>query len=149
MLISIIIGLAFYLDPIKEIDMNKPAFIYRDTMNQETRLTLKGDYDKKNYSFVGSLTIGDNIKLEHVIITHGFSLISYVSTVRTVVGPVYFDYKKSKISFEITDPALYKLITSESYDGGSRLIVSSPASNVEEAKKVTEELEQMKAPYEK
>lgn len=43
---------------------------------------------------------------------------------------------------------IYKLITSESYDGVSELVVSSPASTIEEAKRVTEELIQMKVPFE-
>jgi hypothetical protein len=136
-------------NPYQKIHMDSPAFIYGDKINQETRLTLDGHYDKRNYSFMGTLSLGDNIKLEHVIITHGFSLISYEGAKRTSVGQVFFDHKSLSLSFEVTDPVIYKLITSESYDGVSELVVSSPASTIEEAKRVTEELRQMKAPYEK
>ncbi|WP_284236784.1 hypothetical protein [Paenibacillus glycanilyticus] len=127
-------------DPIKGIDTDKPAFIYGDTLNEQTSLQLKGDYDKKNHGFSGWLMIGDHIKLEHVLITSGFSLISYVGKERTEVGQVFFDYKTARISFEVTDPELYKRITSKSYDGVSKLIISSPASNAEEAKRVKDEL---------
>lgn len=136
------------MDPYQIIHKDSPAIIYGDKFNQETRLTLDGHYDKRNYSFKGTLTLGDN-KLENVIITNGFSLRFYEGATRTSIGQGFFDHKSLKLSFEVTDPVIYKLITSESYDGASELVVSSPACTLEEAKRVTEELRRMKAPYEK
>lgn len=63
--------------------------IYGDKLNQETRLTLDGHYDKRNYSFMGTLTLGNHIKLEHVMITNGFSLRFYDAATRTSVGQVF------------------------------------------------------------
>lgn len=145
----IILSMTGCTDPYQKIHMDSPAIIYGDKFNQETRLTLDGHYDKRNYSFKGTLTLGDNIKLENVMITNGFSLRFYEGATRTSIGQGFFDHKSLRLSFEVTDPVIYKLITSESYDGASDLVVSSPASTIEEAKQVAEELKQLKAPYEK
>ncbi|WP_317979726.1 hypothetical protein [Paenibacillus glycanilyticus] len=136
-------------DPYQKVNVDGSAFIYGDHFNEKTTLTLKGNYNKKEYSFQGSLTIGDNIKLEHVLFASGYSLISYVRAERTSVGQVFFDPKSLRVSFEVTDPEIYKLITYQEYDGKSKLVVSSPAVNRDEAQRVNEELEQMKAPFDK
>ncbi|GMK46161.1 hypothetical protein PghCCS26_32900 [Paenibacillus glycanilyticus] len=139
----------WWKDPYKEIKLDSPAFIYGDHYNKTTRLTLEGNYNRDDHNFQGSLTIGNNIKLDHVIILHGALLISYEGSERTSVGPVFFDHKKVRISVEITDPGLYKLLTSESYDGKSKLAISSPATTAEEAKIVTEDLKQIKTIFDK
>lgn len=136
-------------DPYKDIKLDGPAYMYGDRFNQATRLTLEGKYNRDDHNFQGSLTIGDKIKLNHVIILHGALLISYEGSKRTSVGPVFFDHEQVRISVEITDPGLFKLLTSVSYDGKSKLVISSPATNAEEAETVTEELMQIKTIFDK
>lgn len=152
--ISIILVVIVYLtfwwkDPYKEIKLHSPAYIHGDHFNQATRLTLEGNYNRNDHNFQGSLTIGDKIKLDHVIILHGALLISYEDSKRTSVGPVFFDHKQVRISVEITDPGLYKLLTSESYSGNSKLVISSPATTAYEAKTVTEDHMRIKTIFDK
>lgn len=147
LIISLVIAyFAFWwTDPYKDIQLDSPAYIYGDHFNQATSLTLKGKYNRDDHNYKGSLTIGDKVKLEHVIILHGALLISYEGSKRTSAGPVFFDHEQVRISIEITDPGLYKLLTSKDYDGKSKLVISSPAANAEEAEAVTDELMQIKS----
>ncbi len=112
-------------------------------------LTLEGNYNRNDHNFQGSLSIGDKIKLDHVIILHGALLISYEGSMRTCVGPVYFDHEQVRISVEITDPGLYKLLASVNYNDKSKLVISSPAATAHEAKTVTEDLMQIKTIFDK
>ncbi|TCM93230.1 hypothetical protein EV294_107181 [Paenibacillus sp. BK033] len=139
----------WWKDPYEEIKLDSPAYLYGDHFNQTTRLTLEGNYNRDDHNFQGSLTIGDNIRLDHVILLHGALLISYEGSERTSVGPVFFDHEQVRISIEITDPGLYKLLTSKSYDGKSKLVISSPATTAEEARAITENLMQIKTIFDK
>ncbi|WP_336774381.1 hypothetical protein [Paenibacillus sp. MMO-58] len=133
-------------NPNQKIKMDSPAYIYGDNFNKETEIILEGTYNKKNYNFSGSLTIGD-IKFDNVRFVSSFGIKYYVGSKAMYIGQVFFDPKDERITFEVDDPDLYKQLTSKNYDGASKLVISSPAKNLEEAEQVTSELKELEMPF--
>ncbi|WP_110929910.1 hypothetical protein [Paenibacillus bouchesdurhonensis] len=132
----------------KEININNAAFIYGDETNQTLEVSMNGEYNTKEHSFNGSLVIGDEIKLEHVTFSPGSGLISYNESTRSYLGQIFFDYQSLHFSIEITDQDLYQQLTQSYHDGDKKITITSPANNMEDAKRINAELKDKKLSFE-
>ncbi|OAB48478.1 hypothetical protein [Paenibacillus antarcticus] len=136
-------------DSKKEINIKNAAFIYGSETEKIIEVSMKGEYDTKDHNFIGSLVIGDEIKLENVLFSSGTGLISYIKTSRSYLGQIFFDYQSLKFTIEITDQDLYHKLTKSNNDGNKKITITSPAKNIEEAKRINKELKDIKLPFEK
>lgn len=123
----------------EKIDIKLPSYMFSENseLNRELEVSLKGSMDKNN-AFEGALSIND-ILFEYVTFMHSSSLISYEGQKRTVLGDIYLDQQANQLAIVITDPELYMKLTNEKYQSES-LVISSPASSLEEAKRIEEKL---------
>ncbi|WP_460321210.1 hypothetical protein [Paenibacillus sp. YSY-4.3] len=136
-------------NPKQVINIDITAFMYGDEINQTVEVSMNGEYNTKEHSFVGSLVIGDVIKLEHVTFSPGSGLISYNESTRSYLGQIFFDYKSLRFSIEITDQDLYQQLTLSNHDGDKKITITSPANNMEDAKRINAELKDERLPFEK
>lgn len=149
MLVILSLILVSCTNPKQVINIDITAFMYGDEINQTVEVSMNGEYNTKEHSFIGSLVIGDEIKLEHVTFSPGSGLISYNESTRSYLGQIFFDYKSLHFSIEITDQDLYQQLTHSNNDGDKKITITSPANNIEEAKRMNAELKDKKLPFEK
>lgn len=123
-----------------KIDIKSPSYMFSENseIHGGLRVTLHGKFNDHDNSFEGSLTIND-MAFEKVIFMHKSLLISYEGPKRTVLGDIYLDKQANQFAIIITEPELYMKLTNAIYQNEG-LVISSPASNLEEAKMVEEEL---------
>lgn len=150
MLVILSLILVSCTNPKQVISIDITAFMYGDEINQTVEVSMNGEYNTKEHSFIGSLVIGNQIKLEHVTFSPGSGLISYNESTRSYLGQIFFDYKSLNFSIEITDQDLYQQLTeSSNHDGDKKITITSPANNMEDAKRMNAELKDKKLPFEK
>lgn len=104
----------------------------------EVKVSLNGIFNKNENTFEGSLSINDST-FEKVIFMHKSLLITYEGAKRTVLGDIYFDKQANQFAIIITEPELYMKLTNGKYQNET-LVISAPASNLEEAKMIEEKL---------
>lgn len=137
-------------NPKQVINIDITAFMYGDDeINQTIEVSMNGEYNTKEHSFIGSLVIGDEIKLEHVTFSPGSGLISYNESTRSYLGQIFFDYQSLNFSIEITDQDLYQQLTQSNHDGDKKITITSAANNLEEAQRMNAELKDKRLPFEK
>ncbi len=84
--------------------------------------------------------MAEQYRFDPVLFSPGSGLVTYKGSDRKVIGQILFDSADLKVSLEITDPELYKQLTSLDDAQDSPLIISAPAANREEAEAITMEL---------
>ncbi|MNJ52186.1 hypothetical protein D3C77_475090 [compost metagenome] len=136
-------------NPKQVINIDITAFMYGDEINQTVEVSMNGEYNTKEHSFVGSLVIGEDIKFEHVTFSPGSGLISYNESTRSYLGQIFFDYQSLNFSIEITDQGLYQQLTESNHDRDKKITITSPANNLEDAKRMNAELKDKRLPFEK
>ncbi|WP_434749593.1 hypothetical protein [Paenibacillus amylolyticus] len=124
----------------EKIDIKSPSYMFSENseINGELKVSLMGECNNNENSFEGSLTIND-IVFKKVIFMHKSLLISYEGAKRTVLGDIYLDKQANQFAIIITEPELYMKLTNGKYQNEG-LVISSPASNLEEAKMIEEKL---------
>jgi len=124
----------------EKIDINSPSYMFSENSGiaSEVKVNLNGIFNKNENAFEGSLSIND-MAFEKVIFMHKSLLISYEGAKRTVLGDIYLDKQANQFAIIITEPELYTKLTNEKYQNEG-LVISAPASNLEEAKTIEEKL---------
>ncbi|MEC0126247.1 hypothetical protein [Paenibacillus pabuli] len=127
----------------EKIEISSPSYMYSKSSNisKELEATLKGTFNKDDNNYEGSLSIND-INFEKVLFKHNSLLIAYEGSERMVIGDIYLNKTESQFSIIITEPTLYKKLTNEEFKKEA-LVISSPASNLEEAIEIEEKLKTM------
>ncbi|MGQ8874938.1 hypothetical protein [Paenibacillus sp. TSA_86.1] len=125
---------------LEKMDITSPSYMFSENSEiaSEVKVSLIGIFNKKENAFEGSLAIHDNT-FEKVIFMHKSLLISYEGAKRTVLGDIYLDKQAKQFAINITEPELYMKLTNEKYQNEG-LVISAPASNLEEAKMIEEKL---------
>ncbi|MCM3134657.1 hypothetical protein M3629_17850 [Paenibacillus polysaccharolyticus] len=125
---------------LEKIDINSPSYMFSENSGiaSEVKVNLNGIFNKNENAFEGSLSIND-MAFEKVIFMHKSLLISYEDAKRTVLGDIYLDKQANQFAIIITEPELYTKLTNEKYQNEG-LVISAPASNLEEAKTIEEKL---------
>ncbi|MFD2117115.1 hypothetical protein ACFSTH_12200 [Paenibacillus yanchengensis] len=137
-----------YSNSYQKININGPAYMYGDSIDQVLPISIEGKYNKKKDSFIGSMEIDNRIKLDNVLFIPGADIIFYEGSKRTDLGRMFFDNESLNYSMEITDPVFYEKLTKSSSDGKAKVIISSPSNNYEQAQRVNEELRNRSFPWE-
>lgn len=121
------------------IDIHSHSFIYQQQgdFHREAKTALTGSYNFKRKQFEGKLSI-DELTFPNVLFTSGVVLVSWGKE-RDLLGVIYFDNKTKRYAMEITDEKIYEKLTGLKY-ADSPLIISSPASSLEEAKNIHDDL---------
>ncbi|SCY65864.1 hypothetical protein SAMN05720606_107136 [Paenibacillus polysaccharolyticus] len=124
----------------EKIDINSPSYMFSENSGiaSEVKVNLNGIFNKNENAFEGYLSIND-MAFEKVIFMHKSLLISYEGAKRTVLGDIYLDKQANQFAIIITEPELYTKLTNEKYQNEG-LVISAPASNLEEAKTIEEKL---------
>lgn len=125
---------------LEKMDIKSPSYMFSENSEiaSEVKVSLNGIFNKNENAFEGSLSIDDNT-FEKVIFMHKSLLISYEGAKRTVLGDIYLDKRAKQFAIIITEPELYMKLTNEKYQNEG-LVISAPASNLEEAKRIEEKL---------
>ncbi|MEC0239964.1 hypothetical protein P4H66_08910 [Paenibacillus dokdonensis] len=123
------------------IDINSNSFIFQQNgdFNSEVKATLTGSYNSKRKQFEGKLSI-NGLTFPNVLFTSGLALTSHDGKETDVLGIIYFDNKTERYAIELTDEKIYEKLTGKKYNN-SPLIISSPASSIEEANNIHDDLE--------
>ncbi|WP_339832436.1 hypothetical protein [Paenibacillus sp. FSL R7-0272] len=124
----------------EKIDIKSPSYMFSENSEiaSEVKVSLNGIFNKNENTFEGSLSINDST-FEKVIFMHKSLLITYEGAKRTVLGDIYFDKQANQFVIIITEPELYMKLTNGKYQNET-LVISAPASNLEEAKMIEEKL---------
>ncbi|MFB5761482.1 hypothetical protein [Paenibacillus medicaginis] len=124
----------------EQIQIDTDAYLYDSDLNisEGVKVTLKGFYDKKNKNFKGSISI-NNIEYSDVLFTSGSGLIAYEENKRTYLGEIFFNYNTRQYTIEVSEKKLFYSLTKQEYQN-NKLIISSPATNIEKAKQINTQL---------
>ncbi|QLG38134.1 MULTISPECIES: membrane lipoprotein lipid attachment site-containing protein [unclassified Paenibacillus] len=127
----------------EKIDISSPSYMFSEDykISKEIEVSLKGHFNKDDNNYEGSLSINE-INFKKVLFKHNSLLISYEGSERTVLGDIYLNTSDNQFAIVITEPSLYKQLTNEEYNKDG-LIISSPASSLEEARSIEENLKAM------
>ncbi|MGV2887136.1 hypothetical protein [Paenibacillus taichungensis] len=127
----------------EKIEISSPSYMFCEDykISKEIEVSLKGDFNKNDNNYEGSLSINE-INFKKVLFKHNSLLISYEGSERTVLGDIYLNTLDNQFAIVITEPSLYKQLTNEEYNNEG-LIISSPASSLEEARSIEENLKAM------
>ncbi|MBU5670235.1 hypothetical protein [Paenibacillus brevis] len=136
-------------DSKKEIDISNSAYLYGNEVKETSEIKMKGEYDTKKHSFIGSLSIGNGITFDNITFSSGSGLISYNKATRAYLGQIFFDHNSLELTIEITDKDLYQKLTHSINDGEKKITITSPATNIEDAKRINSELKNKELPFEK
>ncbi|MFM9278862.1 hypothetical protein [Paenibacillus jiagnxiensis] len=120
----------------EQIQIDTDAYIYDSdsSISEGAVVILKGLHDKKSNNFQGSISIND-IEYPNVLFTSGSGFIAYEENKRTYLGEIYFNYETHQYTIEVSDKKLFHSLTKQEYQN-DKLIISSPATNIEEARQI-------------
>ncbi|TYP70761.1 hypothetical protein [Paenibacillus methanolicus] len=138
--------LAGCMEKIDKLKIEAPAYMYGDQA-KSVDVMIEGPFSHADNLFTGSMRIGGK-KLETIVFTPGTGLIHYdernlangEGPKRTDLGLIYYDKETMAYAIEVTDAALYASLTGKKQEDQSKLIISSPANNEEEANAVHDRL---------
>lgn len=130
------------------IHISNSAYLYDANFSKPIEVTIDGKFNIKENSFIGSMMFKNEIKFENVLFSPGAGLVSYEGSKRTYWGQIFFDHEKLQYSMEITNPSIYELITNDKSKGDLKVIISSPATNLEQAIEINTILKTRKLPFE-
>lgn len=132
--------LAGCVQRIDKLNIETPAYMFGNEASRAVDVKMKGTFSRADNKFTGTMQIGDQ-RLETVVFTPGWGLLHYEEgSGRTHVGQIFYDKKTSSYAIEITDAAMYAQLTGKKRGERSKLVISSPAANEEDAKKLYDEL---------
>lgn len=120
----------------EEIQIDTAAYMYSSNLSvkEGAKVTLKGWYDREDKNFQGSISI-NGIEYPNVLFASGADLIAYKESKRSFLGMIYFNYESHQYTIEVTDKNLFYSLTKQRYPN-NKLIISSPATNFEEAQRI-------------
>jgi hypothetical protein len=96
-----------------------------------------GDFNHKDNGFRGSMKIG-NINYSTVLFVPGLNLNSYNGKEKTILGRIFYDNKSHQYSVLLNKELSDSL--NIQYDPKNTLIISSPATNYDQAKQIHQNL---------
>jgi hypothetical protein len=120
----------------EKVNLSSSAFMYNanQTIEKEVQVVLTGYFSDQQNSFEGKLRI-NHLEYPHILFMPGTALISYEGEHRTVLGQMYYDKVTRHYAIEIHHQDLYAKLT-DNQPPALPLILSSPASNLEQAQKI-------------